>query len=191
MDSPHETASPAAQQIHALAAAAAAHGRSFIIAVSPAAVTAETVRLFRADPAAWRSAHVFLADTCFDACGCDLAAARGLLAELPLRRGRLHVDPADWECPVRGAAAYEQRLRAFFGLPVGDLPRFDAILLRAPGNGETGAPRESAGRMDEVMRIAMVVRGRAGAAPYVALTPAVIRHASAVFTGPEHVLAGA
>lgn len=179
MNSGHDDTNAAAQQIHALAAAAAAHGRSFVFAVSPAALTAEIVGVFRAGPDAWRSAHVFLADTRFDACGGGTAQARALLAQFPVRRGRLYTDVADSACAVRGAAAYEQKLRAFFGLNVGDLPRFDAMLLHMDAAGDVGGLHADSRAMDETLRLAVADRSPGGRR-FITLTPPVVRHASAV-----------
>ncbi|MGE0873432.1 MAG: 6-phosphogluconolactonase [Burkholderiales bacterium] len=180
METKDDTTNAAAAQVNALAARAAEHGRSFMLAVSPAALTRVMVAAFRADARAWRSAHVFLADTRFDACGCGEEEAHRLLRELPVPRSRLYLDTADIACPVRGAAAFEQRLRAFFGLAVGDLPLFDAVLLHIDSPGEAARLQGGAGALDDTMRIAVPGRRSAGAAPYVTLSPAVIRYARSV-----------
>lgn len=168
------TAEEVATEIAQAAATAAAWGRRFTVAISPAAATPDVARaLVRGN------VHVFLADTRFDACGGCAAEVRALLGQLP--RGNLHFDVADHADTVRAACAYEQELRAFFGLAVGDLPRFDAIVLQAaPDGGTSGVPARSRA-VEETCRLAVSNRASAGSAQFVTLTPPVIQHAGRLF----------
>lgn len=124
---------------------------------------------------------MFLADTRFDACGGATAEMRELLERLPLRRSQLHLDVADYGDPERAAAAYEQELRAFFGLSIGDLPVFDMVVLRLAASGDVAGLASESHALDETSRLAVANRPRAGGRRFVTLTPPVIQRAGRVF----------
>lgn len=166
-------------EIAAAAAAAAAAGRRCAIAVSPSVLDEAVVAALAAQGEFRHPVHVFLADTRFDAGGRDPAEARALLRALPVPRGQLHADVADLADPARAAAAYEQELRAFFGLAVGGLPRFDAVVLRIARCGNLPGLHGGSEALDETSRIVAVNRAQDGAR-FVTLTPPVIRSAGRV-----------
>lgn len=176
-----ETDGEVAAQIAQAAVTAAACGRRFVLAVSPAAIAQQAIELLAQDARIRSILHVFLADTRFDACGRSAAEVRAMLERLPVRRGSLHMDVADQPDPVRAAGAYEQELRAFFGLSIGDLPRFDAVVLQSEsGGGTAGVPARSRA-IEETCRLAVANRARDGGAQFVTLTPPVIQRAGRLY----------
>ncbi len=181
MEKARTTAGGVAEELLRAADRAAALGRQFVIAVSPSAVTPEVVSILAADARLGASTHVFLADTRFDACGSCPGSVRELLETLPVPRSQLHLDVADNVDPVRAAAAYEQELRAFFGLAVGDLPRFDAVVLHLQPCGELAGLFAAGRAMSETSRLAIADRPVDGGARFVTLTPPVIQRAGRVF----------
>ncbi len=166
-------------EIAGAAAAAAAAGRRCAIALSPSVLDAEVLAALAPQAGSWHAVHVFLADTRFDAGGRDPADVQAMLRALPVPRAQLHVDVADHADPARAAAAYEQELRAFFGLVVGALPRFDAVVLRMAPCGNLPGLAGGSDALDETSRLATVNRAPGGAR-FVTLTPPVIRHAARV-----------
>jgi hypothetical protein len=181
MKSRIETGGEVAAQIAQAAGTAAACGRRFVFAISPAAITQQAIDLLAQDERIRSTAHVFLADTRFGACGRSGAEVRAMLERLPVRRSHLHLDVADQGDYVLAAGAYEQELRAFFGLSIGDLPRFDAIVLQSEsGGGTAGVPARSRA-IEETCRLAIANRAREGGARFVTLTPPVIQCAGRLF----------
>ena len=181
MEQARNSAGCVAEELLRAAAAATELGRPFVIAVSPSAVTQEAVAILAADARFGANTHVFLADTRFEACdGCP-GTLRALLEMLPVPRSQLHLDVADNADPVRAAAAYEQELRAFFGLSVGDLPLFDAVVLHLEPCGEIAGLSAAGRAMSETSRLAIADRAVDGGARFVTLTPPVIQRAGRVF----------
>ena len=168
-----------AGELVAAAAAAAREGRRWTAAVSPSAVDAGTAAALAAAGGFGPNAHLFVADTRFDAGGRDAAEVRALLNALPLERQRIHLDVAGIADPWRAAAAYEQELRAFFGLAVGDLPRFDVVVLRIATCGNLAGLADDSSALGETSRIAAVNR-TTGGGRFVTLTPPVIASACRV-----------
>lgn len=62
-------------------------------------------------------------------------AREAFLAKIPIPAENVHRMPAEDEDHDRAAAEYERALRTFFGVPGGEMPRFDLVLL---GMGEDG-----------------------------------------------------
>jgi 6-phosphogluconolactonase len=157
--------------------------------VSPAAITADAVEALVLAKPMLGDFHVFLADTRFTGSAHSASGLRSLLERLPLRPGQLHLDVADQGDAERGASAYEQELRAFFGLPIGALPRFDAIVLQLGCGGQVASLRSNSPALGETSRLAMA--NRAGAERFVTLTPPVIQNAASVFVMADAVAAAA
>jgi 6-phosphogluconolactonase/glucosamine-6-phosphate isomerase/deaminase len=170
-----------AEEILQASSDSATMGRPFVIAVSPSVLTPAVVALLAADGRLGAHTHVFLADTQFEACDDCPASIRALLETLPLPRAQLHLDVADSSDPMRAAAAYEQELRAFFGLAVGDLPRFDAIVLRLQPCGALSGLNAAGHAISETSRLVISERAASGGARFVTLTPPVIQRAGRVF----------
>jgi 6-phosphogluconolactonase len=160
----------------------AAFGRSgrFAVAVSPAALTAPLVDAFAVGPLAderfWRATHVFLADS--DA-GTDRRELRAVARRLPVPASGLHLDVAEGPNPLK-AAAYEQELRAFFGLQAGLLPRFDLVVLALGPDGRLGGLLPGGRALDEIERLVRADFDLARGQYVVTLTPPVIRNAASI-----------
>lgn len=181
MESRIETGERVAAELVRSAAIAADFGRRFVIALSPAVVTPQLVALLAADPGVSAGTHVFLADNRFGACGHCEAEVRAMLKRLPLARGNLHLDATHQADPVLAARAYEQYLRAFFGLAIGDLPRFDAVVLQsAAGGGTAGVPARSRA-LEETCRLVTFNRSCERGEQFFTLTPPVIQYARRVY----------
>ena len=153
---------------------AAAGGRRYRIAVSPAVLTPELLAGLASGVPFWGEAQVFLADTLFEGCCATPANSRERFAALGLRSGQLHAEVADQSDPVRAASAYEQQLRAAFALGPHAVPRFDAIILRPGALGELP---------DETGRLAVAAWSPARRRRYVTLTPAVVHNAALLIGG--------
>ena len=174
MDIRHASEQFSTRVAQALAAGRARGGR-VSVALSPGALSPAVIAALPRDPALWANAAVFLADTrlaCAASCPAGLRAA---LCDLPLRAAQLHFDVADQCDALRAARAYEQELRAWFGLGTGDLPRFDLVITRLAPDGRVGGLHAGGEALDEVSRLA--VAARAGGRSYLTLTPPVLQAA--------------
>jgi 6-phosphogluconolactonase/glucosamine-6-phosphate isomerase/deaminase len=178
MDQDTQSCSAIASRILGAAGHAARAGKRFTLAVSPAAITAQAVEALVLARPVLGDFHVFLADTRFEGSGHTAASLRALLERLPLRPGQLHLDVADHGDPERAASAYEQELRAFFGLAIGALPRFSGIVLQLAGGGVASLLSNSPA-LGETSRLA--TPNRSGGERFVTLTPPVIQNAASVF----------
>ncbi len=139
--------------------ALARHGR-FAVALSPAFLTPAVLDALAAAalraPEIWPSAHLFLADTAFDAARYGGGAlAQTIAARLPVAAHQLHFRPAAAREAVRAAADYEHELAAFFGLAEGELPRFDLTLLALAVDGRVAGLAAGGGALGEVTRLAV------------------------------------
>lgn len=179
MESQAQTCIGIASRILSAAQRAAGAGRRFSLAVSPAAIQAEAVEALVQLKPRLGDFHIYLADTRFAGSGHSAASLRELLERLPLRPAQIHLDVADQADPERAARAYEQELRASFGLAIGGLPRFDAVVLQLGCGGEVASLHSSSHALAETSRLA--VANRAGGERFVTLTPPVIQNANAVF----------
>jgi 6-phosphogluconolactonase len=179
MEQDSQSCSAIAGRILGAAGRSARTGRRFTLAVSPAAITAQAVEALVLARPVLGDFHVFLADTRFEGSGHTAASLRALLERLPLRPGQLHLDVADHGDPERAARAYEQELRAFFGLSIGALPRFDGIVLQLAVGGEVASLLSNSPALGETSRLAMP--NRSGGERFVTLTPPVIQNAAGVF----------
>jgi hypothetical protein len=162
------TSTSIASRLAAAAREAAVRGARFSAALSPALVTEELIAALPRGGRLWQSAHLFLADTRFDARGEPAAAVRARFAGLPVGPHGLHLQVADCADAFIAAAAYEQRLRGHFALRPGELPLFDLAIVR-------GEPQR-----DDSPRLAVAVFCRAAGRCHVTLTSPVIRNAKAV-----------
>ncbi len=160
----------------------AAFGRSgrFTLAVSSGVLTAPIADAFAVAPLAaerfWRGTHVFLADS--DA-GTDPRKLRAVARRLPLPANGLHLDVAEGPNPLK-AAAYEQELRAFFGLHGGLLPRFDLVVLALRPGGRLGGLLPGGRALDEIERLVRADFDLERGQYVVTLTPPVIRNAASI-----------
>ncbi len=168
---------PLLAEIAASGRTAFARNGRFAVAVSAATLAAPLVDALAVAPFAderfWRGTHLFLSDS--DGAG----APRALARRLPVSPSGLHLEIAEAPNPLK-AAAYEQELRAFFGLHAGRLPRFDLLVLALGPDGRLGGLLPGGRALDEIERLARadfdLERGRY----IVTLTPPVIRNAASI-----------
>jgi 6-phosphogluconolactonase len=164
-------------------AAHARHGR-FAFAASPDALSEPLVEALARGPigaqAFWRDTHLFWTDTCFSGCDAPRSRARALAARLPVPATGLHLDVADRPDPLRAADAYEQALRAFFGLGAGAVPRFDLVLLAIDEQGRVAGLRPGSRALDEIGRLAVADFAPGQGRSVVTFTPPVFASAAAI-----------
>jgi 6-phosphogluconolactonase len=178
----------AAQEIAARFAAAGRRawekrGR-FVVALSPAVIDAPLVAALATAPIGcerfWRGTHLFLTDTWHTDAGASWARLRASATRLPLARGAVHFDCADQSSAVTGAKAYEQEIRAFFGLATGELPEFDLCLLALGEDGRVGGLVPGSPALDEVGRLVVADFAPGAGRCVLTLTPPVIQHAASL-----------
>jgi 6-phosphogluconolactonase/glucosamine-6-phosphate isomerase/deaminase len=168
------------------AAGRTAHARDgrFTVAVSPDALTDPIVDALARPPTAaqafWRETHLFWTDTCFSGCDAPRSRARERASRLPVPATGLHLDVADRPDPLRAAEAYEQALRAFFGLRTGGIPRFDLIVLAIDEMGRIAGLRPGGPALDEIARLVVADFAPATGHCVVTITPPVLTRATAV-----------
>lgn len=169
-----------------VAAGRAAHARDgrFAVAVSPGALTEPIVDALVHPPTAaqafWRETHFFWTDTCFFGCDAPRSRARALAGRLPVPATGLHLDVADRPDPLRAAEAYEQTLRAFFGLDAGAIPRFDLIVLAIDDEDRIAGLAPGGYALDEITRLAVADFTPATGRCVVTLTPPVLSRAGTI-----------
>lgn len=152
--------------------------RNPVIALSPSALRAGW-RPSPEDRDLWGRADIFLADTLFGGeAACPSEASR--IVCRAVRPEQLHFSVADERDAVRAAAAYEQELRAFFGLRPGELPTFDLIV---------SGPAASVQAAGESSRVAVARYAARTRRSYVTLTDPVLRLARRRIVVPESVAA--
>ena len=171
---------PVLAEIATLGRTAFARSGRFTVAVSAAALAASIVDALAVAPLAaerfWRGTHLFLSDT--DGAGARVAP-RALARRLPVPASGLHLDIAEGPNPLK-AAAYEQELRAFFGLRAGLLPRFDLVVLALGADGRLGGLLPRGRALDEIERLARADFDLERGQYVVTLTPPVIRNAASI-----------
>jgi 6-phosphogluconolactonase len=176
----HPSGKAVAAQVLAAAGAPGAGERRFALALSPAAIDPDALELLAGDDFIRGNAHIFLADTRFEGCVPGAAGLHRLLRPLVARDAQLHLEVANHADAERAAAAYEQELRAFFGIAVGDLPRFDVVVLRMDSCGGLAGLLANSHALDETNRLAVANRAPATGRRFVTLTPPVIQRAGRV-----------
>lgn len=133
----------AAERFVQLADTAASSAGRFTVALSGGSTPRALYALLASDRfrsrVPWSKVHLFWGDErCVppDHPESNYRMAReALLDQISIPAGNIHRMPAEYENPGDAAAEYEETLKAFFRVPVGQWPRFDLILL---GMGEDG-----------------------------------------------------
>ncbi|HEU0204592.1 MAG TPA: 6-phosphogluconolactonase [Burkholderiaceae bacterium] len=106
----------------------------------------------------WQHVHVFASSACWpreSPPGGAVAQACTRLLELPAPRQNVHAVPIDIADPQVAAGAYEQQVRAFFGVARGELPRFDLVMMQLGVDGHAASLYPFSSSLDETVRIAV------------------------------------
>lgn len=106
-------------------------------------------------------------------------ANRTMLSKLALRPDQIHRIPGEAP-PEEAARAYEEDLRAFFGLDEGEFPRFNLVLLGLGDNSHTASLFPGSPAIHETERLAIAVEVDAPERRRVSLTVPVFNHAARV-----------
>lgn len=132
--------------------AVSARGR-FTVALAGGSTPERLYRLLASDTyrdqVPWQATHVFFGDERAvppdDAQSNYRMARRALLDAVPIPPAQVHRMEGERD-PLEAATAYEQAVRQDFGLGVGQVPRFDLILLGMGPDGHTASlfPRTKA-----------------------------------------------
>jgi 6-phosphogluconolactonase len=128
----------------------------------------------------WRDTHVFAANKCLRPRGDRVGAGYGtcdLLARLPAPKQHLHTVQLGITHPYGAASAYEQQLRAFFGIAGGELPRFDLIVLQLGEDARAASLFPFSSGLEETARLAVANYSREDGGQYVTFTAPLINQA--------------
>jgi len=128
----------------------------------------------------WREAHLFAANECWRP-GRDRAGAGhgtyDLLVRLPAPRQHLHAVQLGFMDPYGAASAYEQQMRAFFGLTGGELPRFDLVVLQLGKDAQVASLFAFSSGLEETARLAVANYSREIGGQCVTFTASLINQA--------------
>lgn len=91
----------------------------------------------------WEKIHVFWGDERYvppDNPDSNAGMARtAWLSRVDMPAANIHPMPTDGESPEKDAAKHDGQLREFFGVPAGEFPAFDVILLGMGDDGHTAS----------------------------------------------------
>jgi 6-phosphogluconolactonase len=105
---------------------------------------------------------------------------RTILAPLGIKPAQVHRIQGELK-PEDGAKAYEEDLRKFFSLDVGDRPRFDLVLLGLGANSHTASLFPGDPAIHETKRLAVAVQVDDPTRRHrISLTPAVLNNAARI-----------
>lgn len=103
----------------------------------------------------WRDAHVFACSGCIDRDVCEGVDPRSWFGQLPAPRQNVHCVPLNSEDSNAAASAYEQQIRAYFGVAGGELPRFDLIVIQLGIDGHAASLFPGSSSLHETGRLAV------------------------------------
>ena len=107
-------------------------------------------------------------------------ALEALLSKVPVPAANIFRVPAENPDAQRAAAAYQQTLQDFFGLPTGKIPRFDLILLGMGPDGHTASLFPGTAALQENHRLVVANWVEKFKTDRITLTLPVINQAAAV-----------
>jgi 6-phosphogluconolactonase len=105
-----------------------------------------------------RDIHIFGANECWRPKRNGASAEDGAcdwLVDLPIPIQNVHAAPLGFMGPNSAASAFEQQVRAFFGVGVGELPRFDVVLLQLGEDAHAASLFPFSSSLDETARLAV------------------------------------
>jgi 6-phosphogluconolactonase len=166
----------------------------FTVALSGGSTPVDLYRRLSAEPEnlPWQNTHMFLVDeraVPFE----DTESNYGMIKEslldpMGISERNVHRIPVDLGDAEFSASEYEKRIKGFFGLEEGELPRFDLIILGMGKDGHTASLFPGTGTALERRKLAVPVKGRSIMHERVSITLPVINNAlNVVFlvSGPE------
>ena len=187
----------AAGEITKIADRPATGAHSFAIALSGGSTPRGLHELLAGDPAIrdrlpWQHLHFFWGDERHvppDHPQSNYRMAHDSLFSLaPVPSENIHRVPAEEPDAALAAEKYERELRSFFGLEVGQLPRFDCILLGMGSDGHTASLFPDTEALHETNRLVVANWVDKFKAYRVTLTVPVLNYADLVVflvSGPE------
>lgn len=135
-------------------------------------------------PIAWDHVHLFWGDERYvppNHPDSNYRMAREtLLDRVPIPPAQVYPIPTSYADPAEAAAAYEQTLRTAFGLPYGQWPRFDLILLGLGPDAHTASLFPGTAALHEGQRLVAANWVEKLHAWRITLTPPVLNHAAHV-----------
>jgi 6-phosphogluconolactonase len=133
----------------------------------------------------WDRVHLFWGDErCVapDDPGSNFRLAREqLIAPLGIPQTNLHRIKGELRVPEETAREYESDLTGFFNLQVGELPRFDLILLGLGTDGHTASLFPCDSSLQEQDRLVIATQSAHAGTQRVSLTLPTIKHARHIF----------
>jgi 6-phosphogluconolactonase len=189
VDDAEELAGAAAAEFLAQGEAAIARQGRFSVALSGGSTPARLYTLLASKRRGghhmpWAKVHVFWGDERVvppNHPDSNFRAAReALLARVPIPQANVHRIRTEARTPSAAAALYEQELRNFFAVPVGQFPRFDLVLLGLGADGHTASLFPGSEALREPTRLVVAPMVAKLGMHRITLTLPVINNARAV-----------
>jgi len=107
------------------------------------------------------------------------AAKQDFIETIPIPESHIYPMPAQ-SSSEKGAAEYQQRLSDFFGLAVGEVPRFDLVFLGMGNDGHIASLFPNHCALEEKKRLVVLVKGGDPDVYRLTMTVPVLNNARAV-----------